>query len=174
MSDNPDQMNIETSYQYQFLAATYRNFLIGPISLEYEFNPEVFDQIWVGPNRFMTIFQNAPLFDISRAHICWGAIHICLFVYHARVHLTNTDYQYLCTLLDRFDPIICEYLDSDDVIYLFHSVVGHYGYLEIGQTFYFTILEFFHRMLNGDLGFDERLVLVVNFNHSELPHPFLQ
>ena len=157
-----------------FPITTYRRFLIGPLPMHYEFDPDIYDRVMVGPDRLMSLFNNSPLIDMARAHLCWGSIHICLFMYHARVFPTYDDIYILMAQLERFDPLINIELNQDHLLYLYHTVVGHFGYLNIDQTFYHIILAFYQRLMQDDLADDDTLILPVNFNHTELPHPFLQ
>ena len=158
-----------------FPAETYRPFIIGPLPLQYEYDPEMYCDLIVSGEPIMNYFHNCPLIEMSRAHLCWGAIHICLFMYHARVFPTYEDVYILKALLDRFNPKITEALNKEeDLIYLYHSVVGHFGYVNVEQTFYFTILAFYHRLMGDQLNDEDKLILLVDFNHTELSHPFLQ
>ena len=167
-------MNHDDNHPW-FPVETYRSFVIGPLPLQYEYNPDIYVGVIVGGEPIMNYLQTLPLIEMSRAHLCWGAIHICLFMYHARVFPTYDDIYLLMALLDRFDPALTRaFHHHDDLIYLYHTVVGHFGHINIDQTFFSTILAFYHRIINNELSLDEKLVLLVNFNHTELPHPFLQ
>ena len=89
-----------------------------------------------------------------RNEVAWTLIHICISfkLLFADPWISESDFEHLCLLIEKFFPELATGLDGDNfVYYLYHFVVGHYGYCNESGTFTEQIQSHLSAALAGDM-----------------------